>query len=880
MFAKNYLRSGLLFALFFYLLNIANATVVSGTINHQPTLTVGNTYNVGMSGGPYFSGINLSPIDNITIFFLQGSTVVSSISGHYATNYNVWTFTVPTMPTGLYTIYVLNSTTGYQTNDYVNLSIVGTDPTPSLTFTTPTTASVNVGSTLTNVVTSTIPPPTGGAITYTSDTPSVATVDINTGVVTGVSVGSAIITATQSAASGVNTSATQTYTVTVGKGTPTITSGPTASSITYGQTLASSSLTGGSASIAGTFAFTNAGVAPALGTSTQSVTFTPTNAANYNSVTTNVSVNVGKAPAGISIVNTTQTYTGKPISVTTSLSPSTLSAAVVYYPGFNAPTEAGTYYVLVNVVDNTYYGSQSSVLTILPATQTVSIATPATLSIGVPASLSATSTSNGPITYSVVSGNAILSGSTLTALDGNPVTIKATQSGTNDYQAASSTITLTASPIKPAISVQPVSTVTVNQGSSTTLSVTATGTAPTYQWYLGSTAIAGATSATYTITSASSVSAGSYTCVVTNTLGSVTSTPEVVSVIITPTITSNPVSQLVRSGSSATFTVNASGTSPTYQWNLNGTPIAGATSASYTVTASSSTTGNYTCTITNAAGSVTTPAATLTLNTTHLANLSSRAIVGTSNLTVGFVSTGSVSKSILLRGDGPSLANYGVTGVLANPVLTLYNSSGTSLASNSAWGGASSLSSIFTQVGAFPLTAASNDAVLNQSLSSGTYSAIVSGANSSTGAAMVEIYDADPTGATSRLVNISARGMVGTGSSIMTGGFVITGNSTETVLIRAVGPTLSTYGVTGVLAQPTLTVYNASGTSVASNTVWGGGSTLSSAMTQVGAFALPTTSADSAVLVTLPAGAYTVQVSGVNGTTGNALVEIYEVSSP
>jgi len=537
-----------------------------------------------------------------------------------------------------------------------------------------------------------------------------------------------------------------------------------------------------------------------VGSNTISVLVTAENGTTTNTYTISVTraapVIPSKIAAGISITNTTQTYTSKPITVTTSLSPSTLSAAVVYYPGFNTPTEAGTYYVLVNVVDNTYYGSQSSVLTILPAIQTVSVVTPSSLRVGVPTTLLATSTSNGPISYSVVSGNATVSGSTLIAKDTNPIVIQANQAGTNDYQASSVTATIAASAYSPVA------------------------------------------------------------------------------------ITSNPTNQLVRSGSSATFTVNASGTSPTYQWNLNGTPIAGATSASYTVTASSSATGNYTCTISNDAGSVTTPAATLTLNTTHLQNLSARSIVVTSNLSVGFVSTGASSKSILLRGDGPSLANYGVTGVLANPVLTLYNSSGSSLASNSTWGGASSLSSIFTQVGAFPLSATSNDAVLNQSLSSGTYSAIVTGANSSTGAAMVEIYDADPTGATSRLVNISARGMVGTGSSIMTGGFVISGNSTETVLIRAVGPTLSTYGVTGVLAQPTLTVYNASGTSVATNTIWGGGSTLSSAMTQVGAFALPATSADSAVLVTLPAGAYTVQVSGVNGTTGNALVEIYEVSSP
>jgi len=145
---------------------------------------------------------------------------------------------------------------------------------------------------------------------------------------------------------------------------------------------------------------------------------------------------------------------------------------------------------------------------------------------------------------------------------------------------------------------------------------------------------------------------------------------------------------------------------------------------------------------------------------------------------------------------------------------------------------------------------------------------------------MVEIYDTDPISATSRLVNISARGMVGTGSSIMTGGFVITGNTTETVLIRAVGPSLASYGVTSVLAQPTLTVYNALGNPLASNSVWGGGSTLSSAMAQVGAFSLPTTSSDSAVIVTLPAGAYTVQVSGINGTSGTALLEIYELSSP
>jgi len=518
---------------------------------------------------------------------------------------------------------------------------------------------------------------------------------------------------------------------------------------------------------------------------------------NYTITVTRAAPPVPPSIAGaISISNTTQTYTGKPLGVTTSISPASVNSEVIYYPGFTVPTEAGTYYVLANILDNTYYGSQTAVFTILPAAQTVTIASPANLRVGVATQLNATSTSNGPITYAVVSGNATINGSTLTAKDTNPIVIQATQAGTNDYLAGSATITVTALAYAPIV------------------------------------------------------------------------------------VTSNPSNQLVRSGNTATFTVNISGQSPTYQWKLNGVPIQGATLATYTVSASAANVGSYTCTIGNDAGSVTTAAATLTLNTTRLTNLSARAVIGAANFTVGFVESGTSSKSILLRGDGPSLANYGVTSPLSSPSLTLYNSSGSTLASNTAWGGGAALSALFSQLGAFPFASTSSDTAINQSISAGSYTAIVSGANNSTGATMVEIYDADPLNAPSRIVNLSARGLVGTGASSITSGFVVSGNSTETLLIRAIGPTLATYGISGVLAQPTLTVYDSKGNAIASNTVWGGSSALSQAMTQVGAFNLTSTSADSAVLVTLPAGSYTVQVSGVNGATGNALVEIYEVSSP
>ncbi|MBL9202231.1 MAG: hypothetical protein JNL39_17100, partial [Opitutaceae bacterium] len=182
-------------------------------------------------------------------------------------------------------------------------------------------------------------------------------------------------------------------------------------------------------------------------------------------------------------------------------------------------------------------------------------------------------------------------------------------------------------------------------------------------------------------------------------------------------------------------------------------------------------------------------------------------------------------------------------------------------------------------LGAFALATGSGDSALLVDLPPGQYSASAGGANNGTGIALLELYDADPAGSpTAKLNNIATRGFVGTGANIMIAGFVVSGEGAKTMLIRAVGPALSAFGLTGLLADPQLAIYRGT-ESILANDDWSTGPAAAATAPvapQVGAFALPSGSKDAAFVVTLPAGAYTVQVSGVNSTTGLALVEIYE----
>ncbi len=267
-----------------------------------------------------------------------------------------------------------------------------------------------------------------------------------------------------------------------------------------------------------------------------------------------------------------------------------------------------------------------------------------------------------------------------------------------------------------------------------------------------------------------------------------------------------------------------------------------------------------------------------TSGTARLVNIATRAQVGGAAGTPisGFFVGGTGTKRMLVRAVGPTLATFGVTGALADPSLALVSGSAT-IASNDNW--VAGDAPTFTATGAFAFNAGSRDAAIVSSLAPGAYSAVV-GAGAGSGVALLEVYDADAADSGAKLVNASTRAFVGTGEQVLIPGFVISGSGTVKLLLRAVGPTLAGFGVTGALADPQMTLFQ-SNTTISTNDNWSSAANateIAAAATQSGAFALASGSRDAAMLVSLAAGNYTVTVSGVGAATGTALVELYVVN--
>ena len=519
-------------------------------------------------------------------------------------------------------------------------------------------------------------------------------------------------------------------------------------------------------------------------------------------------------------------------------------------------------------------------------------------------------------------------------------------------------LTVASTSTAPVITSQP-GAVTVVAGGSATFSVAATGNpSPTYQWLRNGAAISGATAASYSMASVQTADAGSYTVVVSNAAGSVTSSAATLIVTEGVSILSQPASQTIAKNTSATLTVTASGSGLTYQWYAGdagdvAAPISGATSSSYT-TPKLGSSKRYWVRVSGSGQSVNSATAVVTVLSSPRVGSGSvkrgnKILAEAPVLAAGVVTDGTFSVMIDENGvlqmlaidassglvideggvtldaaGGFSFAAPGVGTVSGQVVGDTINASvvGTDITFAGAIspidGGTQALAGWYNGVfvnssndeliilagpdgSAFMLAyvdgVASGGLALmdtagsiSVTLSDGRIlNVTINGAGRFVGSTTAGGRTEKLSGARAgealvkRLVNTSVRAQVRQGDALMVAGFVVGGNGNKRVLVRAVGPTLTNFGVAGVLADPIVTLFRqGNATPIATNNDWSSATNaaeVASVSSAIGAFRLPVGSKDAALLVELAAGQYTAQVTGAGGTTGIALVEVYDADA-
>ena len=271
-------------------------------------------------------------------------------------------------------------------------------------------------------------------------------------------------------------------------------------------------------------------------------------------------------------------------------------------------------------------------------------------------------------------------------------------------------------------------------------------------------------------------------------------------------------------------------------------------------------------------------AVTVVTNPVHLANISTRAVVGTGDdaLIGGFIVRGDTAKRVAVRALGPSLAGVGITDFLPDPTLEIHDSTGATIAANDNWQDAANSQEVI-DAGIAP-TEPNEATVLVTLPTSSTglgYTAVVRGASGGSGVGLVEVYDLD-SGPGSSVLNISTRSDVQTGDNVLIGGFIVFGEGSQQVLVRAIGPSLAG-SVSDPLADPTLTLYDSEGTQIDFNDNW---QESPNAEEIVASTIPPNDPNESAILQTLASGGYTAIVRGTDSVaTGTALVEVYAITA-
>ncbi len=518
----------------------------------------------------------------------------------------------------------------------------------------------------------------------------------------------------------------------------------------------------------------------------------PTPAPTVSSVT--ISATVGESVSyAVAATNNPDTFSisGQPAGITIS------NTGVIS----GTPTAAGTFASTVTATNAGGSGSGAITFKVLKKQHLVFVFPAGPVTVGQPIVLGATTDSGLPITYSVISGPATVSGNTLLITGTSAVVVRASAGGNTTYAPATADASISAKKAEQHIDTTPVPSVTHTDGKLTLAATSNSGLPITYSVVSGPATIDGNT---LTFTGSGQVvirmaQAGNGTYDAT--------TSDV-------TITGNPVPRLINISTRAKVTAK----------DTDGATIA------------------------------------------------------------GFVVSGTAPKQILIRAVGPGLSAFNISAPLADPQLKLYDSKGALVATNSGWNDDAQIAAAGDGAGAFKLVKGSKDAAILATLQPGTYTAQVQ-STSNSGTVLIEVYDVTANAAvpTKDLINISTRGVVGTGDDALFGGFVVGGNEPKKVLIRAVGPGLAQYNVTGLLTDPVLAVYDNKGAVIATNDNWSTqvapatSADITAADTAVGAFPLVAGSTDSAIVLTLNPGAYTAKITGANNAQGNVLMEVYEV---
>ena len=227
---------------------------------------------------------------------------------------------------------------------------------------------------------------------------------------------------------------------------------------------------------------------------------------------------------------------------------------------------------------------------------------------------------------------------------------------------------------------------------------------------------------------------------------------------------------------------------------------------------------------------------------------------------------------MLIRAIGPSLTQFGVPNVLADPFLELHGPGGFATITDDNWQDDPLQALRIAATGIAP----TNDleSAIDANLNPGSYTAVVRGSNNESGVALVEIYDLDQA-VLARLANISTRAFVSNGDDIVIGGFQLGGNPGEDrIIVRGIGPSLTAFGVPNALANPTLELRDGNGALVIANNDWQDNPAQAAQLTAAGL--APTNLSESGIATTLPPGAYTALLAGLNNGTGVGLLEIYD----